>query len=190
MWKDEKCLIVSFLGQVSEGVESPEEEVVSSSEASLPSRFSLGREEAEVPKWLKRITPEEIAVEILEFKEREFPEGHVNFHTISRFYWSNKGIEKFLMPTEIEMKISKAELMAEREMLRKEETQKKERLGREKEELPSLVSQCVDWARLKGLRRLTLADVDTYALEKDLDIVKETKRSLYAIANLKLKSGR
>jgi len=156
----------------------------------LPSRLSFGREEAEVPKWLKRITPEEIAIEILEFKEREFPEGHVSFHTVSRFYWSNKGIEKFLMPTEIEMKIDKAELMAEREMLRKEETQKKERLGKEKEELPSLVSQCVDWARLKGLRRLTLADVDTYVLEKDLDIVKETKRALYSMANLRLKTGK
>ena len=40
------------------------------------------------------------------------------------------------------------------------------------------------------LRRLTLADVDTYVLEKDLDIVKETKRALYSMANLRLKTGK
>jgi hypothetical protein len=66
--------------------------------------------------------------------------------------------------------------------------QRKERLGKEKEEFPSLVSQCVDWARINGLKRLTLSDLDTYILEKDLDILQETKRALYSMANLKLKS--
>jgi hypothetical protein len=94
------------------------------------------------------------------------------------------------MPPEIQAKIQKAELLADREMRRNEESQKKERLGSEKEELPSLVSQCVDWAIINGLKRLTVADVDTYILEKNLDILQETKRALYAMANLKLKTGK
>jgi hypothetical protein len=99
-------------------------------------------------------------------------------------------IEKFFMPPEIRVKVEKAELLAERKKRIEEEAQRKERLGKEKEELSSLVSQCVDWARINGLKRLTSADVDTYILEKDLDLLQETKRAMYAMANVKLKSGK
>jgi len=189
MFKNEVCLIVSFLQHISE---TPEESMPSSEESLEESRSGmiLNREEAEVPKWLKTSTPEELAVEMLEFKKKEFPDERVSFHTLSRFYWSEKSVQKFFLPTEIEMKIDKAEMMAQRELLREEETQKKQRLEKEKDELPSLVSQSVDWARIKGMKRLTLADVDSYAMEKDLDILKETKRALYSMANLKLKTGK
>jgi hypothetical protein len=67
---------------------------------------------------------------------------------------------------------------------------KKRRLTEEKEELPSLVSQCVDWARVNSLKRLTLADVDTFVMEKELDLLNEIKRAMYAMTNVKLKSGK
>jgi hypothetical protein len=81
-------------------------------------------------------------------------------------------------------------MLAEREIRRDEENQRKERLKKEKEELPSLVSQCVDFARMNNLKRLTLSDVDTFVMEKDLDVMHETKRAIYAMANVKLKSGK
>ena len=81
-------------------------------------------------------------------------------------------------------------MLAEREIRRDEENQRKERLKKEKEELPSLVSQCVDFARMNNLKRLTLSDVDTFVMEKDLDLMHETKRAIYAMANVKLKSGK
>jgi len=189
MWKDEECLIASFLQRISE---APKENIPSSEEIIERSGggLILHREEAEVPKWLKTSTPEELAAEMIEFKKKEFPEeGVFGFHTMSRYYWSNKSVEKFLMPPEIQVKIERTELLAQKEILREEETQRKERLEKEKEELPSLVSQCVDWARINGLKRLTLADVDTYILEKDLTILQEMRRALYAMANLKLKTG-
>jgi hypothetical protein len=81
-------------------------------------------------------------------------------------------------------------MLAEREIRRDEENQRKEQLKKEKEELPSLVSQCVDFARMNNLKRLTLSDVDTFVMEKDLDVMHETKRAIYAMANVKLKSGK
>jgi hypothetical protein len=185
MFKNEVCLIVSFLEHVSE--EIPEE--ASEEEGIERSGLILHREEAEVPDWIKKRTPEELAIEILEFKKKEFPEDEeVSFHTVSNFFWKSKGVESYLMPSEAQLKIGRAEFLAEREITKKEETQKKKRLMEEKEELPSLVSQIIDWARINGLKRVTLSDIDTYILEKDLDILYETKRALYAMANLKLKS--
>jgi len=63
-----------------------------------------------------------------------------------------------------------------------------ERLKTERDGLSSLVDQCLDWARANGLTRLTKADCDTFLLEFELDILKETKNSLYSISNTRLKS--
>jgi len=189
MWKSEECLLVAFLQRIQEGAPIPEANMSSSEEDIESRRLILHREEAEVPKWLKTSTPEEIAIEMLEFKKKEFPkEEKVSFHTLSRFFWQNKGVHRFLLPPEVELKVERADSLAEREITRREEAQKKKRLSEEREELPSLVSQCVDWARLNSLNRLTLSDVDTYVMEKNLDILNETKRALYAMANVKLKS--
>ena len=185
MFKNEGCLIASFLANATE--EIPEEAL--EVEGIERSGLILHREEAEVPDWIKKKTPEELAVEILEFKKKEFPEDEeVGFHTVSDFFWKSKGIQSYLMPSEAQLKMDRAGFLAEREITRKEEAQKKKRLMEEKEEIPSLVSQVVDWARINGLKRLTLSDVDTYILEKDLDILYETQRALYAMANFKLKS--
>jgi hypothetical protein len=187
MFKNEECLIVSFLKNVSEE-DRPE---VSEIEGIERGGLILHREEAEVPEWIKKRTPEDLAVEILEYKKKEFPEDEeVSFHTVSDFFWKSKGVESYLMPSEAQLKMDRAEFLAEREITKKEEAQKKKRLMEEKEELPSLVSQIIDWARINGLKRVTLSDIDTYILEKDLDILYETKRALYAMSNLKLKTGK
>ena len=184
MWRNETCLIVSFLQITSEGVPSSEEIMESSG-------IEFHRKEAEVPDWIKTRTAEELAVEMLEFKKKEFSEDEkLGFHTISNFFWNSKGVERFLMPTDIRLKVEKANILAQKEILREAETEKRERLKKEKEELSSLVSHCIDWARTNGLKRLTLADIDAYIMERNLDILNETKRALYAMSNVKLKSGK
>lgn len=184
MWRDEACLIVSFLQIASEGVPSPEQIMETS-------RIEIHREEAEVPDWIKTRTAEELAVEILEFKKKEFPEDeYLGLHTISNLFWENKGIEHYQMPSEIRLKINRANILARTQIHREAEKQRKEQMQKEKEGLPSLVSHCNDWARTNGLKRLTLADIDAYIMERNLDILKETRRALYAIANVQLKSKR
>lgn len=182
MFRSGECVIVSSLQGISAGVPS-------SVEIMEPSGIEFHRREAEVPDWIKTRPPEELAVEMLEFKKKEFSEDeNLGFHTISDFFWKSKGIERFLMPSDIQLKIERANILARREILKEVETQKKERLEKEKEELPSLVSQCIDWARTNGLKRLTLGDIDAYIMERNLDILKKTRRALYAMANVKLKS--
>jgi len=183
MWSNEKCLIVSFLQIASEGI-LPTEEVVETS------RFEIQREEVEVPDWLETRTAEELAVEILEFKKKEFPEDEYSgLHTISSLFWQNKGIvHTYNMPSEIQLKMNRADILARTQVRREEEDQRRNQMEKEKEELPSLVSHCIDWARTHGLKRLTVADVDAYILERNLDILKETRRALYAMANVQLKS--
>jgi len=180
MWREEKCLIVSFL-QIASEVPSPEDIVETHG-------IEFHREEVEVPDWLRTRTAEELAAEILEFNKKEFPEATF-FHNISRLFWKSKGFDsRYGMPSEVAMKIEKAEILAERAIRDEIETERRERIEKEKEELPSLVSHCVDWARTNGLKRLTLADIDAYIMERNLEILKETRRALYAMANLTLKS--
>ena len=182
MFKNGKCLIVSFLQIVSEGVLSPEE-------IGETRRIEILREEAEVPDWIKTRTAEELAAEILEFKKKEFPEDeYLDSHTICNLFWENKGIEHYQMPSEIRLKINRANILARTQIRKEEEKRRKEQIQKEKEELPSLVSHCVDWARTNGLKRLTLADIDAYIMERNLEILKETRRALYAMANVQLKS--
>jgi len=182
MWRDEECLVASFLQGVSQQAETS---AAVSSEDSIIGVHSAGA----VPEWLKEISAEELAEELIEFKNKEYPElNHYLLGRISSFYLANKGVSDLYSFPEMSMKMSKAQFIAEEKLRKEEERVKKEQLGKEKEELPSLVSQCVDWAKNNGLARLTVADVDTYLIEKDLEILQETKRALYAMANVRMKS--
>ena len=182
MWKNEKCGLVSYFQEMSESKGFPGYDVPSAEEDMARVGFS------KPPKWLTATTPEEIAEEIVDLKKREFPEKEIDAYSITNYYWSSKGVEKHLMPAEIQMKMLKAELLAQGEIRKYEDGQKKELLEKEREELPSLVSQCVDFARMNGLKRLTQGDVDTFVMvEKNLDLKREIRRAICAMANFKLK---
>ena len=182
MFRNENCLVVSFLQGIFEDTTSSEETVVIS-------RNGFMRDEAQVPDWIKNRTPEEIAVEILAFKEKEFSEGDsFSFYSLSNLFWMSKGVEQYRLPPVIRLKIQRANILARTQINRDAQSQRNEQIEREKEELPSLVSHCIDWARSHGLKRVTLADVDAYIIERNLDILKETRRALYSFVNVKLKS--
>jgi hypothetical protein len=95
-----------------------------------------------------------------------------------------------MLPLDIRLKIDQANIKAERQFEKEENEKKKARIADEKEELPSISCKCVDWATLNGLKKVTLADIDLFIFEKDIDILYETKRALYSMANLKLKTGK
>jgi hypothetical protein len=177
MFRDEECLLVSFLETVREGAPTPEEGIPLIQEGIERGGLILHREEAEVPDWIKGRTPEELAVEILEFTKKEKTEQGLDYDSASRCFWESKGVNEFLMPSEVQLNIRRADFLARRQALQEE-----------KDELPSLVGKCVDWARINNLNKVAVADVDAFLLEKDLHLLRETKRALYSIANLKLKS--
>jgi len=65
-----------------------------------------------------------------------------------------------------------------------------QRIEVEKRDLPSLIDNCMDWAKSNSFTRLTKADIDSFLIEKQLQITDETKRMLYSMTNTKLKSKR
>lgn len=187
MFRNEECLLVSFFKT---GQEVSEPEGIPSIEAGIQrGGLILRREEAEVPDWMKKQTPEELAVEMLDFIKKECPKDEgFSYHTAFRYFWENRGVQEFLLPPEARLKIQRAQFLAEKEIMKQQDAERKRRLLEEKDELPSLVGKCVDWARENGLKRVILSDADTFLLEKDLDLLHETKRALYSMVNLMMKS--
>lgn len=177
MFRDEECLLVSFLETVREGTPTPAEGMPLIQEGIERGGLIFHREEAEVPDWIEKRTPEELAVEIFEFIKRERTEEGSDYYSASHNFWESKGVHEFLVPFEVRSKIQRADFLAKRRVLQEE-----------KDELPSLVAKCVDWAGINNLNKVTLADVDAFLLEKDLDLLRETKKALYSTANFKLKS--
>jgi hypothetical protein len=185
MWRNDNCLFVAFLQNISQQ-DSEEVTTVISDDAEVTLQSG---DRGKVPSWLNDTTVEEIVEQMTELRNKEFPDmDYYNFSRAIEYYWSSKGVQRFFLPPEMSAKVAKVELVV-RDKWRKEwEQQRKEQMSKEKEELPSLVCKCVDWARVNGLTRLTVADVDSYIIEKNLEVLPETKRAIYATANLKLKS--
>ena len=79
-------------------------------------------------------------------------------------------------------------MLAQRQLENEREIKEREQLEREKAELPSLINSCIDWAREHGLKRVTKADIEAFLLEKNIEILPQTQRALYAMVNVQLKS--
>jgi len=186
MWKDENCLIVSFMENFTQQSELEFKEGV-------PLYFEDETlKEKEVPTEIKLATPEELAAEMIAFAKKEFPDEDDQYgnriYSIRQLFWQSKNIERYGLPPEIQLKMEKAELLAQAQLKKEREAKEREALEREKAELPSLVSSCVDWAIDHGLTRITKADVEAFLLEKNIEILPQTKRSLYVMAGIEIKS--
>lgn len=68
------------------------------------------------------------------------------------------------------------------------DAKKRVQIEQEKRELPSLINQCIDWARYHGFKRLTKSDITAFLIEHSLEIADETKGTLYSMTNAKIKS--
>ncbi len=182
MWRDENCLIIAFA-----------ENMIQQTKEGFDETIPIGVEpediDKEISEEIKLSTSEELAAELISFAKKEFPdEERIWVHNVAQLFWGSKNIEKWNIPVDIRFKIEKAEMLAQKQLNSEREVKKKEQLEEEKTELTSLVNLCVDWARGHGLKRVTQADVDAFLLEKNIDVLSQTKRSLYAMANVAIKS--
>ncbi len=140
---------------------------------------------------IKSATPEELAYQIILFSKKEFPDEHDSMSLIkntSRIFWDSKGVDKDTAPVEIQAKIDKAEKIAEQKMGIEREDRHGTEMGKDRQELPSLIYSCVDWAKDKGLKTLLQTDVDKFLKEKSIAIQDETKMVLWTKARAELKS--
>jgi ribosomal protein L31E len=181
-WRDDKCLIFSYLETL---VALPYRE---SDEEDDELEFS---EQRKVPEHIKSATPEELATELVAFAKREFAhEEMIWIPEVAEFFWEKKGIEKWDMPADIRLKLEKAESLAKQQIESEREAELKAQLEKEKAELTELVAQCVTWASEQGLSRLTNSDIDAFLLEIGREILPQTKKAIYATANVQLKSAK
>ena len=187
MWKDEGCLVVAFMEKLV--IPSAEEFEDVYKRDSLDIVHFERPEKPEVPAEFKSLTPEELALELISFAKKELgDEDRIYIRQVSHLYWNTKGVNRYLIPAEFQLKLDKAERLAQKELDNEREQKEKQRLEEEKTELPSLVASCVDWAKEHGLKRITQSDVDAFLLEKNIQIMKQTQRALYSMANVAIKS--
>ena len=177
MWKGERCLIISFM----EDLMTPPERT----------------RETQVPDEIASATPEELAAELISFAKKEYPDDEEfdGVYGLAELFWESKMVSGGDIPTEIKLKIQKAEMLADRALDIEREVREKERQAREKErikreetDLPSLVSLCVDWAKDRGLKTVTKLDIRAFLMHKHIDILPETQKSLHALVNVELRS--
>jgi hypothetical protein len=112
----------------------------------------------------------------------------VFLHHATRGFWQSKGWEEYGAPTEVQTRMREVERAAQDKIdeARAEET--RQRLAREKEDLPGLVDACTEWAEGKGLSKITKQDLALFLLERKKELMAATSRELYLKVNMNLKS--
>lgn len=150
--------------------------------------FDRGNTEPEIPSEIRLATEEELADQLINFAKEEFPDKEAWFGGEFRLFWAQKNLNSFNAPPEIQLKMKKAERLAENRLMAERQEIEREQLAREKDGLPSLISRCVDWAKENGLKSVRQSDIEAFLLEKEIEIMQPTKRSLYAMTNVALKA--
>jgi len=174
MWKDEKCVFISFFSNLEMARDTPENHEV---------------EEMVLPEDLISATPEELATVLIQFIKKEYSdEERIWRHNVILEFLLTKDINIRMLPMEIQLKLEKAERLADKQLTDEKQVKMNEQLDQQKIELPSLVSQCVDWAKEQGLSRITKSDVEAFLMEKNIELLPDIHRKLYSLANVKIKS--
>lgn len=176
MWVDEACIIKATMEiYVLSHLETEEEEEITISE--------------EIPEYITSKTAEELAADLVSFvKNISGNEGEsVSYEEFSLF-WQTKNVSKMDLNPELQSKLKRAENIATQQILHNQRKNYLNQVETEKIKLPSLTDSCIDWAVANGLKRVTKSDLEVFLSEKNIEIFPETKRSLYATVNVKLKS--
>lgn len=173
LWRNETCLLASFV----EVISSPEEEIEA---------------EKEIPSEIEMKTLEQLAVELATFVKRQFPEAENmrgSLYRAKNVFWASKGLpETFGLPPEIRLKVEKAEMLAEQKLGEEQTIKERTQIEKEKQSLPPLINECVEWAKRFDLRRVTKSDIGAFLAEKNVELTTHSTNLLYAKANLLLKS--
>jgi len=194
MWKDERCLIISFMEHFTTQYDMELEEGLQTGSGFTESGLvESGLGEREVPNEIRLATPEELAAELISFAKEQLPNmERIPIRRIigmvSHLFWENKSVLRWGMPAEIQFKIDKAEMMAQEELGREREASAKAQLEKERDGLPSLVNSCIDWAKEHGLKRVTKAHIEAFLMDKNIEILPQTRNSLHALVSVQLRS--
>lgn len=181
LWKDDKCTVVLFMEQFN----------IPKENSSL--NYEVNEEEKiEIPQEILSATQEELAKELVTYAKANSVDNDIICleYQITNCFWKEKKIlNKVELPEAIQLKIDKVELLADKILRNEMQKREKERLIKEKEQLPALINECVIWARNNNLiKNAKKADIDVFLSEKDIQLMTNTKHQLWSATNVKLKA--
>ncbi|MCW4050563.1 MAG: hypothetical protein NWE89_12595 [Candidatus Bathyarchaeota archaeon] len=184
MWLDENCMVVNFLQKIQTAI--PSEEDIESGQIEYYPEISP----REVPDYLKTISPQDLASEYVTFIQTEFPDPEIQpSYNMFDLFLRSKGLdERFGLPFEIEMKISKARALFSMEQEKEREQERQTRMELERAELPSYVDRFGDWLFERGLDKARLVDVRRFTSEYELDLLADTERDILEKMQLRLEN--
>lgn len=121
---------------------------------------------------------EELVNEALEFAKKQFGETPPTYR-VTDLFWESKGLRRYMADPNVRVKMAKVESMVRQKL---EEGQVKH----EKEVLPTLVDECLEWARKNGLRKVTKSNCDYFLTEKSVQLSKTSRDAIYNQVNFRL----
>jgi len=193
MWEGDFCYVVVFVANLSMhyGLKYDAGRDVET----ISKKFDGSEEDMpeEILAELKSSTAEELALELYNFIKKETAQGE-NPPYLDRLvvqaFWESKKVKEHLLSKDMQLKVYKAESLAQKRISDEYEAIMRERLVEEKKSLPSLAEACVTWARQNGLKSVTRSDFELFLSEKNIEMLSETKRLLYCKTNVELKARR
>lgn len=146
------------------------------------------------PKLDLRESPETLADEMLKFITLEYPKMSLqdqlsNVHELFWQYRRNKVGEGY-ESEETRQKFEKVFTLAKNRLNEEKIVIREQKLLSEKADLQLLAKKCASWAKLKGMKKIAKYEIHAFLIEENLDLMEETKRDLFSMANVILKSNK
>jgi hypothetical protein len=181
MREGERCLIRAYL----------EKSVLGEAQAGTAfGRLPQDPEKERILVELDSCSVEDLSDKLLSFAKTKFPEDTSVLPEWDEIYLKSRHavLSGRDMSSNTHAKFADAKRQAESRLHEERKIEREERYKREKTELPGLVEACTDWARQKGLKKLSESDIDVFLAERNIRILMEIKRLLHTTVSFKLKS--
>ena len=179
MWNDERCLIRLFLEKAVFGVPQ-----------AVSEQAGVDREKEQIMREIDALSVDGLAEQLLDFSKKKFPDAaELNEEVYELFLKSkHEGLSNRDLSSHLRLKFDEVKRAAGSRFSEEKQYEREERYKKEKDVLPSLVDDCTEWAKQRGLKKVSEFDVDTFLNERNIKVLMEIKRLLHTKVSFKLKS--
>lgn len=168
-WSNSACLIVLFL-----------EKSIADAHPDNADAWTE-HEDAPIPDELRLATAEDLAGKLAAYANETSSLGEDSVWAATDGFWNSMGVDTMALTSDLSQKVNRVAMLAQQLFIT-------ERNKRDKAELPVLTLRCVEWARERGLKKITLSDVEVFMLGANTQLGSHARRTLYATVNVELKT--
>lgn len=192
MWRHDDCVIALWLQL---GLESPVPETSDDLEGAEHIDQGLGRwedddeDQGRLPRWFLDTPPSDVASEAVKAafsSNAGAPVNRLNPHTVLQGFFTSKGVgyvSEYGLPSAQLAHLRKVQASVALQLPAAVEQE----TARRRDALETYVSEIVELAQQRGLKRLTQSDVDAFLDARGERCDWEYKRQIWSNANAKLK---